>query len=124
MQLVALEDVKKDQLNDKIWRRIITGEKAMLSQLHFVKGAYVPLHHHESEQISYVVQGKMKFEIAGKEIILSSGEVLVIPSNVPHSALALEDTLDFDIFSPIRHDWLNGTDVYLRTGISQEPAAE
>ena len=74
----------------------------------------MPTHQHESEQISCIVQGALKFELEGRELTLRAGEVLVIPSNVPHSAVALEDSQAFDIFSPIRQDWLNGTDSYLR----------
>ncbi len=114
MQLFSWDTVKREQLNPKFWRRLVTGEKAMLAQIFLGKGFVVPTHQHESEQISYIVNGALKFNLEGKEIVVRSGEVLVIPSNVPHSAEALEDTLDFDIFSPIRQDWLDGTDAYLR----------
>lgn len=114
MQLLAWAAVKKEVLNDKMWRRIITGEKAMLAEISIAEGGVVPLHHHESEQLSYCLEGALKFEIEGKEITVRPGEVLVIPSNVPHSAVAVEDFHGFDIFSPIRHDWLAGTDDYLR----------
>lgn len=114
MQLFSWDTVKKEQLNPKFWRKLVTGEKAMLAQIFLGKGFVVPTHHHESEQISYIVNGALKFNLEGKEIIVRTGEVLLIPSNVPHSAEALEDTLDFDIFSPIRQDWLDGTDAYLR----------
>ena len=86
----------------------------MLSELVLKKGCVVPAHHHENEQVSYVIRGRLKFEVNGKEIVLSAGDVLHIPSNVVHSATALEDTLDLDIFSPPRQDWLDGTDDYLR----------
>jgi quercetin dioxygenase-like cupin family protein len=114
MQLLAWAAVKKEVLNDKMWRRIITGEKAMLAEISIAEGGVVPLHNHESEQLSYCLEGALKFEIEGKEITVRPGEVLVIPSNVPHSAVAVEDFHGFDIFSPIRHDWLAGTDDYLR----------
>lgn len=114
MQHLSWETVKKEQLNPKFWRKLVTGEKAMLAQIFIEKGFVVPLHQHESEQISYIVEGALKFELEGKEIVVRKGEVLLIPSNVPHTAVALEDTLDFDIFSPIRKDWLEGSDDYLR----------
>jgi unsaturated pyranuronate lyase len=110
------DTVTKEQLNPKFWRKLVTGEKAMLAQIFLGKGFVVPEHHHESEQISYIVQGALKFHLEGKEIVVRAGEVLLIPSNVPHSAEALEDTIDFDIFSPIRQDWLTGKDDYLRKG--------
>jgi len=81
-----------------------------------VPGAVVPEHHHESEQITYILEGALKFEIEGKVVVVRKGEVLSIPSNVPHRAVAMEDTLDLDIFSPIRVDWLTNNDAYLRRG--------
>jgi quercetin dioxygenase-like cupin family protein len=114
MQLLAWESVKKEILNDKLLRKVVSGEKVMVAQLRLFKDCLVPLHHHESEQISMVLQGALKFELEGREVMVCAGEVLVIPSNVPHSALAMEDTIGIDVFSPIRHDWLDGTDSYLR----------
>jgi quercetin dioxygenase-like cupin family protein len=114
MKLLSWESVQKEVVNDKLSRRIVNGERAMVAQLWFRKDSVVPLHHHESEQISLILEGKMKFELEGREVTVHAGEVLVIPSNVPHSALALEDTVGMDIFSPIRQDWLDKTDDYLR----------
>ena len=114
MQHLAWETIKKEVVNDKLWRKLVSGEKVMVAQLSLAKGCAVPTHQHESEQISCIVQGALKFELEGRELTLRAGEVLVIPSNVPHSAVALEDSQAFDIFSPIRQDWLNGTDSYLR----------
>jgi len=114
MQFLAWESVKKEQLNPSLWRKVISGEKTMLAQVFLARGCVVPTHQHESEQISYIVEGALKFELGGKEIVVGKGEVLVIPSNVPHKAVALEDTLDLDVFSPIRVDWLTGKDDYLR----------
>ncbi len=116
MEHFAWETVKKEVMNSKVWRKVITGEKAMVAQVFLAKGAVVPTHQHESEQISYIVEGALKFELEGKEVIVRKGEVLHIPSSVPHSAVALEDTLGLDIFSPIRMDWLTGNDDYLRKG--------
>ena len=114
MQHLAWESVKKEILNDKLWRKVVSGEKVMVARLWLFKDCLVPLHHHESEQISVVLQGALKFELEGREVMARAGEVVVIPSNVPHSALAIEDTIGIDVFSPIRHDWLDGTDDYLR----------
>jgi quercetin dioxygenase-like cupin family protein len=114
MQLLAWENVKKEVLNEKLWRKVIWGEKITLAQLGIAKDGVVPLHHHENEQISSVLVGALRIELEGKEIVLREGEVLQIPSNVPHRVVALEDTLALDVFSPIRTDWLAGTDDYLR----------
>lgn len=110
----AWEGVKLETLSDVISRRVVTGENAMLAQIYLKKGAVVPEHHHESEQITWVIEGALEFEMEGKKFVVRAGEVLHIPSNVPHKAVALEDTLDVDVFSPIRHDWVQGTDDYLR----------
>ena len=88
----------------------------MVAQVFIAKGGVVPEHSHESEQITYILEGALKFELEGREVVVRKGEVLHIPSWVPHSAVALEDTLDLDIFSPIRVDWLTGQDHYLRRG--------
>ncbi len=103
-------------MSDVISRKLVTGERAMVAQVFLKKDAVVPEHRHESEQITYILEGAMKFQLQGKEIVVRKGQVLHIPSNVPHRAVALEDTLDLDIFSPIRTDWLVKDDEYLRRG--------
>jgi quercetin dioxygenase-like cupin family protein len=116
MEYVSWESVPLEVMSDMISRKIVTGDKAMVAQVFLKKDAVVPEHHHESEQITYILEGALKFEIEGKEVIVRKGEVLSIPSNVPHRAVALEDTVDLDIFSPIRTDWLTKNDAYLRRG--------
>jgi quercetin dioxygenase-like cupin family protein len=116
MEHYTWESMDKEVMNERIWRKVITGDKAMVAQVFIAKGAVVPEHHHESEQITYILTGALQFEIEGSQIVVSAGQVLRIPSNVPHRAVALEDTLDLDIFSPIRVDWLTGQDDYLRRG--------
>jgi len=116
MEYQTWESVPLEVMSDMISRKIITGDKAMVAQVFLKKGAVVPEHHHESEQITYILEGALKFEIEGKVIVVRKGEVLSIPSNVPHRAVAMEDTLDLDIFSPIRVDWLTNNDAYLRRG--------
>lgn len=114
MTHISWNAVPTEILSKTISRKIITGEKAMVAQVFISKDGIVPMHHHESEQITYILEGALKFELDGREIVVRKGEVLHIPSNVPHRAVALEDTLDLDIFSPIRTDWLTGQDHYLR----------
>ena len=104
----------KEVLSPSIARKIISGEKAMVAQVFLAKGAIVPEHFHESEQITYILEGALQFELEGRTVVVGKGQVLRIPSNVPHKAVALEDTLDLDIFSPIREDWLKKDDAYLR----------
>jgi quercetin dioxygenase-like cupin family protein len=116
MEHYTWDEMETEILSEHIGRKIISGEKAMVAQVFLAKGAVVPEHHHESEQITYILDGALKFELEGKEVVVGKGQVLRIPSNVPHRAVALEDTLDLDIFSPIRHDWLKKDDDYLRRG--------
>jgi len=110
------DDMEKETVSTTIKRRIVTGERAMLAHIYLDKGARVPMHSHHNEQLTYLLEGVLKFWIGEEreEIILRAGEVLHIPSDVPHEAEALEDCLDVDVFSPPREDWLNGTDDYLR----------
>jgi quercetin dioxygenase-like cupin family protein len=114
MELFSWDTVKKEVLNDKLARKVISGEKITIAQIFLAKDGVVPLHHHENEQISSGVTGAMRFEIEGKEIVLRAGDVLVIPPNIPHRVVALEDSKALDVFSPIRVDWLTGNDDYLR----------
>jgi quercetin dioxygenase-like cupin family protein len=116
MEHFIWDSVPLEVMSDMISRKIISGEKAMIAQIYLKKNAVVPQHHHESEQVTYILEGALKFELEGREVVVHAGEVLHIPSNVPHRAVALEDTLDLDVFSPIRQDWLSKNDAYLRRG--------
>ena len=106
MELHSWESLKKIAINEKISLRLVTGERAMVARISLAKGAVVPRHQHESEQLSYIVEGALKFQVEGREVTVHEGEVLLVPSNVPHGAVALEDTLNLEIFSPPRPDWL------------------
>ena len=111
------DDMPKEPVNPLLDRRLVTGERIMLAHVYLKKGCVVPRHAHENEQLTYVLEGALHFwlgEDESEEVVVRAGEVLTIPSNLPHKALALEDTLDVDIFSPPREDWLAGTDAYLR----------
>ena len=111
-------EIHKEHLSDEIDRRLVTGDQLMLAHVYLKKGALVPQHHHENEQMTYILEGSLHFylgEDEKEEVVVSAGEVLHIPSNLPHKAIALEDTLDVDVFTPPRQDWLDGTDGYLRS---------
>jgi quercetin dioxygenase-like cupin family protein len=114
LQYVRLRDLPVEEVNPLLDRQIVSGERSMLARIILRKGCIVPMHSHDNEQISYILEGALRFSIEGREIVVSAGEVLVIPSHVPHSAEALEDTVDLDLFCPPRADWLNKTDAYLR----------
>ena len=111
------DSMKKERVSDMLERRLITGDRMMLAHVYLKKGCIVPRHSHENEQLTYILEGALKFKIGedgGEEIVVSAGEVLLIPSKVPHMAEALEETLDVDVFSPPRQDWLDKKDDYLR----------
>ena len=114
------DDMPKETVTSEISRRLITGDRMMLAHVYLAKDSVVPRHSHENEQITYILEGALHFWIGAEgeeEVVVRAGEVLHIPSNVPNMAKALEDTLDVDIFSPPRQDWLDHTDSYFhRTG--------
>ena len=111
------DDMPKERVSDLLQRRLITGERMMLAHVYLDKGCIVPRHSHDNEQLTYILEGALHFwlgEDGEEEVTVRAGEVLVIPPNLPHKAEALEDTLDVDIFSPPRQDWLSKSDAYLR----------
>ena len=111
------DDVPKETLKADLDRRLISTDRMMLAHVYLQQGCIVPKHEHENEQLTYILEGALRFWIGddGSEIVdVHAGEVLHIPSNVWHKAEALEDTLDVDVFSPPRQDWLDKTDAYLR----------
>ena len=114
LQYTRWKDVELETVNPLLDRQLVVGESLMLARVLLKKGCLVPRHSHVNEQITYILEGALKFLIDGREIVVSSGELLCIPPNMPHEAVALEDTLDLDIFNPPRQDWLNKTDQYLR----------
>ena len=119
---VRWADLPKETVTDQLSRRLVTGERVMLAQVYLEKGCIVPRHSHHNEQITWIVEGALKFwigEDGAEEVVVRAGEVLHIPSNVPHMAEALEDTLDVDIFSPIRQDWLDHTDSYFHQQVER-----
>lgn len=106
-----------ESLKGTITRRLITSERMMLAHVYLKKGDDVPRHAHDNEQLTYVLEGALQFWLGAQDertVTVRAGEVLVIPSQIPHRALALADTLDVDVFCPPRQDWLSGMDAYLR----------
>ena len=104
------DEIALEKITEMISRKIVAGEREMLAQIYLKRGAQVPMHAHESEQMTYVLQGALKFLVGAEEIIVREGEVLHIPAHVRHQAEALEDTLELDVFSPVRSDWLRDDD--------------
>ena len=108
-------EIEPEQLNPLLTRQFVTGDQAMFARVVLAKGCVVPRHSHPNEQITLILEGILRFDFDdGTSHTVHAGEVLVIPSDLPHSATAEEDTVDFDIFAPPRQDWINKTDSYLR----------
>jgi len=114
-RLFVWNELPREKVTDVIGRRLVAGERSMLAHLYMDKGAVVPRHSHDNEQFTYILKGALRFRLGAEgeeEVIVREGEVLHIPSNLPHSAEALEDTVDLDVFTPVRQDWIDGTDSY------------
>jgi len=114
MQYIPWHTIPLEDLNPLLQRQFVISQEIMLARVLLKKGCVVPEHSHHNEQVTYILDGALKFWIDGKEIVVHSGEVLCIPPNMPHKAEAIEDTVDLDVFSPPRADWINRTDGYLR----------
>jgi unsaturated pyranuronate lyase len=115
LQYIPWSTVPIEDLNPLLQRHFIVGQNIMLARVLLKKGCIVPEHSHHNEQVTYILEGALKFWIDGKEIVVNAGEVLTIPPHMPHKAEALEDTVDLDVFNPPREDWINKTDAYLRS---------
>jgi quercetin dioxygenase-like cupin family protein len=107
-------DIPQETINPSIARRFITGDRVTVAQFELKKGGVVPRHAHENEQVSFVVSGRLKFDVQGRDVVVGSGEVLQIPGGIEHEVQVLEDTFVLDVFSPVRQDWVDRTDDYFR----------
>ena len=111
---IPWNSIAVEELNPLLGRQLIVGQNIMLARVLLKKGCIVPEHSHPNEQVTFVLDGALKFWIDGREIVVNTGEVLTIPPNMPHKAKAVEDTVDLDVFYPPRADWMRGADSYLR----------
>ncbi len=114
LQYIPWRTVPLEDLNPLLQRQFVVGQEIMLARVLLKKGCIVPEHSHHNEQLTYVLEGALKFWIDGKEIVVNAGETLCIPAHMPHKAEALADTIDLDVFNPPRADWIDKTDQYLR----------
>jgi quercetin dioxygenase-like cupin family protein len=114
LQYTPWHTIPLEDLNPLLQRQFLVGQDIMLARVLLKKGCIVPEHTHHNEQMTYILEGSLKFRIDGQDIIVNAGEVLCIPSHMPHGAEALADTVDLDVFTPPRADWIGGTDKYLR----------
>ena len=107
VRLHRWDEIALEKVTEMLSRKIVTGEREMIAQIYLKRGCLVPMHSHESEQMTYILQGALRVVVEGEEIIVREGEVLHIPSRTPHQSEALEDTLELDVFSPIRAEWID-----------------
>ena len=114
LQYIPWHTIPLEELNPLLQRQFVVGQEIMLARVLLKKGCIVPEHSHHNEQVTYILDGALKFWIDGREVVVHAGEVLCIPAHMPHKAEALEDTVDLDVFNPPRADWINKTDQYLR----------
>ena len=114
LKYIPWRSVELEDLNPLLQRQMVVGQEIMLARVLMKKGCIIPLHSHHNEQITYILEGALKFWVDGQEIVVNAGEVLSIPPHMPHKAEAMLDTVDLDVFNPPRADWLNKTDLYLR----------
>jgi quercetin dioxygenase-like cupin family protein len=114
LQHIPWHRIPLEDLNPLLQRQFVVGQEIMVARVLLKKGCIVPEHSHHNEQLTYILDGALKFWIDGQEIVVHAGEVLCIPAHMPHKAEALEDTVDLDVFNPPRADWINKTDQYLR----------
>ncbi|HEY3939353.1 MAG TPA: cupin domain-containing protein [Bryobacteraceae bacterium] len=114
MKHICWDEVPVETMNPLFDRQFVVGDRVMVARILMKEGCLVPQHSHLNEQISHILSGVLQFTIDGKEIVVKAGEVLLIPPHLPHAALALEDTIAIDTFTPPREDWINKSDQYLR----------
>ena len=114
VQHVQWSQIPSESINPLFDRQMVVGDQMMVARVVMKKDCVVPMHSHHNEQVTYIESGALHFTIDDREITVRAGEFLCIPPNVPHMAVALQDTVDIDIFTPPREDWINKTDAYLR----------
>jgi quercetin dioxygenase-like cupin family protein len=114
IQKLSWETIEKEQLSEYLSRQAVFGEKGTVVQFSARKGATATRHSHDNEEYALITSGKLKFTFDDREVVAKAGDVLVIPANVPHTMVALEDVLLVEFFAPAREDWIRGEDQYLR----------
>ena len=114
MQIYNWATLPEERLGPLLTRRFASGERSTIGRFALAKGCTVPVHCHDNEQLIMILSGALKLTIDGREVVLKTGDILVIPPNAAHGAEALEDTDEIDFFAPARRDWMDGTDAYLR----------
>ena len=115
MKIHRWDDIEHEQMSANVARRVVHSERMTMARIYCKKGAVVPRHSHENEQVTHLLEGRLRFQFDDREIVVSAGEMVQIESHEPHRVEALEDSIALDLFQPVRSDWLRGDDAYLRT---------
>jgi len=114
------DEIATEKVNEKFVRKLAWEGRLMIAWMECKQGCVVPPHSHTNEQLTFVVRGKWRFEIAGKELTVGPNEMVYIPPDTVHSAVAVEHLVAYDIFSPPRQDWIKGEDAYLRDATTKQ----
>lgn len=115
MKVHSWTDIERERMTEGCVRQVIHSGRMTTARLSLKEGEVVARHSHENEQMSHVLEGRLKFEFNDGDVVVEAGQVLEIPSNEPHRVVALEDSVAMDVFAPVRQDWISGDDAYLRT---------
>ncbi len=111
---VPWDEIEREQLTPLLQRQFFSTTQLTMARFKLLKGCVVPEHRHENAQVTFVLEGKLKLNFSGHDVIVRAGETVQIAPNLPHGAEALEDTLLVDVFTPPRSDWEQRQDAYLR----------
>jgi len=114
MKVHRWSEIEREELSPGVARQMLHSDRMTVARIYLKKGAIVPRHHHENEQVSFVLEGRLRFEFDSEQVVVAAGEAMQIDSGRPHRVEALEDSLALDLFQPVREDWLRGEDAYLR----------
>ena len=114
MKMHDWDQVLREQLSPLLARQAIHTANMTLARLYVAKGAVVPRHSHENEQITVLLSGRLRFIFDTSEKVVEAGQMMEIYPNAPHSVEAMEDSVAMDLFAPRREDWIRGDDAYLR----------
>ena len=114
MKIHRWDEIEREQMTPEIARQVVHADRMTIARIYLKKGSVVGRHHHEHEQVSYVLEGRLRFDFDGEEKVVGAGELMQIDSQRPHLVEALEDSVALDLFQPVRDDWLRGDDAYLR----------
>ena len=105
--LFRWDEIALEKITEMVSRKFVSGERETMAQIYLKRGAVIPRHAHDHEQMTYVLQGALKLLVGSEEVTLREGEVLHISPGVPHQVEALDDTFVLGVFSPVRADWLD-----------------